>query len=68
MENSEDKLVRLSIYINEDKRAQFKAACAIKKISMNQVISDFLDEWLRQNSEKPQPLATATGKNKTQEK
>ena len=46
MEGSGDKLVRLSVYVSEDKRAKFKAACAIRKISMNQVISDFLDEWL----------------------
>jgi hypothetical protein len=46
LEDSGDKLVRLSVYVSEDKRAKFKAACAIRKISMNQVISDFLDEWL----------------------
>ena len=49
MADSEDKQVRLSVYVSDDKRARFKATCAIKKISMNQVISDFLDEWLAEN-------------------
>lgn len=53
MEESEDKLVRLSVYVSEDKRARFKAACAIKKVSMNQVISDFLDEWLEEHENPP---------------
>ncbi len=61
MEDSEDKLVRLSVYVSEDKRARFKAACAIKKVSMNQVISDFLDEWLEQN-EKTSASSTSKGK------
>jgi hypothetical protein len=53
LEDSEDKLVRLSVYVSEDKRARFKAACAIKKVSMNQVISDFLDKWLEENEKNP---------------
>jgi hypothetical protein len=53
LEESEDKLVRLSVYVSEDKRARFKAACAIKKVSMNQVISDFLDEWLEEHENPP---------------
>ena len=61
LEESEDKLVRLSVYVSEDKRAKFKAACAIKKVSMNQVISDFLDEWLEEN-EKPPASGTAGAK------
>jgi hypothetical protein len=61
LEDSEDKLVRLSVYVSEDKRARFKAACAIKKVSMNQVISDFLDEWLEQN-EKTSASNTSKGK------
>ena len=59
MEGSGDKLVRLSVYVSEDKRAKFKAACAIRKISMNQVISDFLDEWL---DEKEPPTSGSSGK------
>jgi hypothetical protein len=61
LEDSEDKLVRLSVYVSEDKRARFKAACAIKKVSMNQVISDFLDKWLEENEKNP-TSGTSSGK------
>jgi hypothetical protein len=59
LEGSGDKLVRLSVYVSEDKRAKFKAACAIRKISMNQVISDFLDEWL--DEKEPPASNTSSG-------
>ncbi len=64
MDDFEDKQVRLSVYVSDDKRARFKATCAIKKISMNQVISDFLDEWLAENDpmrEKTLPSGSAKG-------
>jgi hypothetical protein len=47
------------VYVSEDKRAKFKAACAIRKISMNQVISDFLDEWL--DEKEPPTSDTSSG-------
>ncbi|NES21911.1 MAG: hypothetical protein F6K41_24050 [Symploca sp. SIO3E6] len=50
--------MRLSVYIPEDKRARFKSVCAIKKISMNQVVSDLLDEWLKKNESPESPSLT----------
>ncbi len=64
MEDSEDKPVRLSVYVSEDKRARFKAACAIKKVSMNQIISEFLDEWLEQNENRPASGNSSKGREK----
>jgi ParG len=46
---SEEKQVKMSVYLPEDVRARFKAACAMRKVSMNQVITDFIEEWLEQN-------------------
>jgi hypothetical protein len=45
---NEDKQVRVSIYLTEDKRARFKSACALHKKSMNEVILDFIDDFLDQ--------------------
>ncbi len=45
----EDKQVKLSVYVNEDTRAKFKAACAIQKVSMNQVVNQLLEDWLKEN-------------------
>nr|WP_226590408.1 plasmid partition protein ParG [Microseira wollei] len=51
---SEEKQVKMSVYLPEDVRARFKAACAMRKVSMNQVITDFIQEWLEEN-ETPSP-------------
>jgi hypothetical protein len=64
LEGSGDKLVRLSVYVSEDKRAKFKAACAIRKISMNQVISDFLDEWLDEKEPPTSGISSGKGRGK----
>lgn len=48
--SQEEKNVRVSIYLSEDKRAQFKSACALHKKSMNEVLVDFIDEYLKQNN------------------
>jgi hypothetical protein len=48
--SEEEKTVRVSIYLSDDKRAQFKSACALHKKSMNEVLAEFIDEYLRQNN------------------
>ncbi|WP_143855752.1 plasmid partition protein ParG, partial [Nostoc sp. 'Peltigera membranacea cyanobiont' 232] len=42
----EEKPVRVSIYLSEDVRARFKSACALHKKSMNEVLVDFIEEYL----------------------
>lgn len=57
---SEDKQVKLSVYVNEDTRARFKATCAIRKVSMNQVVNQILEDWLIENDPMLQNGTTAT--------
>lgn len=57
---SEDKQVKLSVYVNEDTRARFKATCAIRKVSMNQVVNQILEDWLIENDPMQQNGTTAT--------
>lgn len=46
---SEGKTVRISIYLEDNKRARFKSACALHKKSMNEVLAEFVDEFLEKN-------------------
>ncbi len=36
--------MKLSVYVNEDTRARFKATCAMQKVSMNQVVNRLLED------------------------
>lgn len=47
----EEKPVRVSIYLSEDVRARFKSACALHKKSMNEVLVEFIEEYLKQNEQ-----------------
>lgn len=49
----EEKPVRVSIYLSEDVRARFKSACALHKKSMNEVLVDFIEEYLDENEQSP---------------
>jgi hypothetical protein len=49
----EEKPVRVSIYLSEDVRARFKSACALHKKSMNEVLVDFIEEYLDKNEQSP---------------
>ena len=46
-----EKNVTIKIYLEEDLRAQFKSACALKRLSMNQVLVDLIEEWLKENAD-----------------
>ncbi|MBW4611507.1 MAG: hypothetical protein KME22_31075 [Hassallia sp. WJT32-NPBG1] len=41
--------MRVSIYLTEDTRARFKSACALHKKSMNEVLVEFIDDFLQKN-------------------
>lgn len=45
----EEKPVRVSIYLSEDVRARFKSACALHKKSMNEVLVEFIEDYLKEN-------------------
>lgn len=47
--SEEEKTVRVSIYLPEDTRARFKSACALHKKSMNEVLVEFIEDFLNQN-------------------
>jgi hypothetical protein len=55
---SESKQVSVKIYLPEDLRARFKSACALQKVSMNQILLDFVEEWTSKN-ENLTPVAAA---------
>ncbi len=57
---TEEKPVKLSIYLTEDKRARFKSACALDKKSMNEVLSDFIDKYVEQKTT-PSPVSNSKG-------
>ena len=50
---NETKQVSVKIYLPEDLRARFKSACALQKVSMNQVLLDFVAEWTTKHEHPP---------------
>lgn len=48
-QDEEVKSVKLSIYLPEEMRANFKSACALHRKSMNQVLVDYISEFLKEN-------------------
>jgi hypothetical protein len=61
---TEEKPVRVSIYVNEDVRARFKSACALHKKSMNEVLVEFIEEYLTKNQQPAPEPAPKTKKGK----
>ncbi|MBW4549371.1 MAG: hypothetical protein KME25_33950 [Symplocastrum torsivum CPER-KK1] len=61
---SESKQVSVKIYLPEDLRARFKSACALQKVSMNQILLDFVEDWTTNNEKPKQPPDSGSGKGK----
>jgi hypothetical protein len=64
LSDSEGKQVKLSVYVDEDIRAKFKATCAMQKVSMNHVVNQLLEDWLIENGaiqEQPPTSDTSSG-------
>ncbi len=55
--SEEQKVVRVSIYLAEETRARFKSACALHRKSMNEVLVEFIEEYLKEN-EPPSPASS----------
>ncbi|HFD6683601.1 TPA: plasmid partition protein ParG [Providencia alcalifaciens] len=47
--NSKRKTKRINVDLDEDIQIRFKAACAKQNTSIKDVISKFVDEWLKKN-------------------
>lgn len=41
--------MKMSFYIDEETRTRFKLACTATGISMNQALTDLVNEWLELN-------------------
>lgn len=54
----------VKIYLPEDLRARFKSACALQKVSMNQILLDFVEDWTTNNEKPKQPPDSGSGKGK----
>jgi hypothetical protein len=46
---SEEKQVSYRMFLSESLRARFKSICALKQVSMNQILIELVEDWLKQN-------------------
>ncbi|WP_445250330.1 plasmid partition protein ParG [Microcoleus sp. OTE_8_concoct_300] len=57
------KTVSVKIYLPEETRAKFKASCAMRSLSMNEVLLEYIETWLQENEPvlepKPQRVKTS---------
>jgi metal-responsive CopG/Arc/MetJ family transcriptional regulator len=53
---AEEQHVSVKVSMPDSLRAQFKAACALERMSMNEMIVKFIKNWLQEiEDEVPQP-------------
>jgi len=57
---TEEKQVTYKMFLPESLRAKFKSICALKQISMNQVLIDLVENWIKEN----EAHSTTTDKHK----
>ena len=43
---SEERPVKISVYITPEQRAKFKSVCALRQQSMNEVLVEFIDNLI----------------------
>ncbi len=53
---SEERPVKISVYITPEQRAKFKAVCALRQQSMSEVLVEFIDDLISE-PEKFKPKA-----------
>jgi ParG len=46
---TEEKQVTYKMFLPETLRARFKSICALKQVSMNQVLIDLVENWIKEN-------------------
>lgn len=47
------KLVTYKMFMRESLRAKFKSLCALKQVSMNEVLVELVENWIKEAEEKP---------------
>lgn len=50
-QETEDKTVKLVVFLTDEERTQFKISCARNKISMSQKARELILEWIAQENE-----------------
>lgn len=53
-EETQEKQVTYKMFLPESLRAKFKSICALKGISMNEVLMQLVQKWIEEN-ETPSP-------------
>jgi hypothetical protein len=48
---SEERIVAIRVSMPDELRAKFKAQCALESTSMNDVVVDLIQEWLKGKQE-----------------
>ena len=46
---SEEKQVTYKMFLPESLRARFKSVCALKGISMNEILLNLVEKWVTEN-------------------
>ena len=60
--------VSVKIYLPEETRAKFKASCAMRSLSMNEVLLEYIETWLEEHEPLLEPkLKRAKTAAKTEE-
>lgn len=50
---SEEKQVTYKMFLPESLRARFKSVCALKGISMNEILLNLVEKWVTENESSP---------------
>ncbi|MBL1179080.1 plasmid partition protein ParG [Pantanalinema sp. GBBB05] len=45
----------IKVVIPEDLKGRFKSLCALRHVTMNDVLSDFIEQWVKENENPSQP-------------
>jgi hypothetical protein len=58
----EEKQVTYKMFLSESLRARFKSLCALKGVSMNEVLIHLVEDWVNENeSSAPTPKKKGEG-------
>ncbi|WP_196528430.1 plasmid partition protein ParG [Nostoc commune] len=49
---TEEKQVTYKMFLPESMRARFKSICALKQVSMNEVLVELVENWIKESESK----------------
>jgi ParG len=52
---NQEGMSSIKVVIPEDLKGRFKSLCALRHVSMNDVLANFIEEWVKENENSPQP-------------